>query len=412
MLMILVRHGVKVRPEIEASLLRRLAHEFPRARGELIRRSSKRLPGQGAHNGHAGPQAADEGVPLSDRGDHQTRELGRALKAMNVQVSSVVTSRSEHAMQTAGLLCDLLGVASAPVPMSALTPRSGPGSILDLVEEARVVVSEGGAIGLKPDDRLLVVGHEGRLSDLFTELTGVRAGPLTNGGAVCVRAATLEDLAAGRGEVWARYPTVDHQEDALRSKVNSKMTVSTFLAGFVFTALSAVLVLDHPQGWPWDKIAAVAALTASFALLVTAVYFFDQLGTPSGFWTDAERARWPWRWLNDRREYRLDQRWACEKKRAVVEGHPLIGHVADDDLKGRFADETPEIHRSTADGRTYWLMVHTSRLVFTPGVVLGGGGFLFLLKGTDDPWMFWLGLVSMIAASTYAAFHRPALGAD
>ena len=48
------------------------------------------------------------------------------------------------------------------------------------------------------------------------------------------------------------YPTVDYHEEALRAKVNSKMTVATFLAGFVFTALSALLLLDKHE-WPWHR---------------------------------------------------------------------------------------------------------------------------------------------------------------
>ena len=132
------------------------------------------------------------------------------------------------------------------------------------------------------------------MSDLVVELTGSRARQIPHGGAVCVHGESLQALLCGRGSILFRYPTVDHQEEQLRSKVNSKMTVATFLAGFVFTALSALLLLQGAD-WTWHRVVAAAALTAALVLFVSAVYIYDQLSTPPGFWTDGNKSRYFWR---------------------------------------------------------------------------------------------------------------------
>ena len=215
------------------------------------------------------------------------------------------------------------------------------------------------------------------LSDLVTELTGTRSHPLLHGGAVCVRGDSLQDLAAGRGSIHHRYPTVDYQEGSLRAKVNSKMTVATFLAGFVFTALSALL--RDQDDWPFHRVVATTALTASLALFVASIYIYDQLGTPSGFWTDADKPRKFWRYLYQRREARIEKRWSKFKQAAK----------GDDDAKARLADDKQEMYRPRHDGPVYWLMVHTSRFLFTPAVVLSLAGFAALLVGTGDRWILW-----------------------
>jgi hypothetical protein len=289
----------------------------------------------------------------------------------------------DHAQETALVLAKLLGVQQEPVMLSALTPGAGPGGVDELLRQIK-------RAGVHPEGFacILVVGHEGRLSDLATELTGIRSRPIPHGGAVSVFAVGLSDLAAGRAETRYRYPTADHQEDALRAKVNSKMTVATFLAGFVFTALSTVLIVDRTQ-WPWHRVVAAIALTASLALFIAAVYIYDQLSTPSGFWTDADRPRAPWRRLYEWQLSRMEQRWANAMQDAD----------GDQEGKGR-------------QRGMYWLMVATSRRVFTPAVGLALAGFVALLVGTGD-WRIWVGgLVGLALAGGYAALHRPNLGAD
>jgi hypothetical protein len=66
------------------------------------------------------------------------------------------------------------------------------------------------------------------------------------------------------------------------------MTVSTLLAGFVFTARSGLLLLS-PGRWTVEQVIAVIALAYSLTLFIASVYIYDQLGMPTGFWTDARR---------------------------------------------------------------------------------------------------------------------------
>jgi hypothetical protein len=289
-----------------------------------------------------------------------------------------------------------------PLQLSALTPNGGPGGFDEVVRQAQAA-----GAGLEPDSCVLVIGHEGRLSDLVTELTGIRLSPVANGGAVCIRGECLEDLAAGRGHVHYRYPTVDHQEDALRAKINSKMSVSTFLAGFVFTALSAVLLLNLKEWglneWPWHRVIAASSLTAALVFLIASVYIYDQLGTPSGFWTDADRPRRFWRKIYERRDAKIESLWLDLRDRAKG--------VSDED-KARLADDDRRIHRPIHDGPVYWLMVKTSRFVFTPGVLLALAGFIGLLIGTNDWMILTFSLAGLVVAGVYCAWRRPDLGAD
>jgi phosphohistidine phosphatase SixA len=347
---------------------------------------------------------------MTEHGTHQIKALADQLKLRGTIPDLILTSKQAHAIKTAQILQEriqppLAPAAAQPIEIDALTPRGGPGDIAELSRQA-----EQAGADLMKFSCVLAVGHEGRLSDLVTELTSQRIHPVPHGGAVSVRGADLQDLAAGRGCVHHRYPTVDYQEDQLRSKVNSKMTVASLLAGFVLTALSAVLVLDK-RPWPGDRVAAIIALTASLALFLASVYIYDQLSTPSGFWTDADQPRWLWQRLADVREARQERRWS-EAWAAAERDDECAGIQTDDDSKGRRADDDPKVYRPLHDGPVYWLMVNTSRFVFTPAVFLALAGFVALLIGTNDLRIWMIGLGALAVAAGYAAFHRPALGAD
>ena len=332
---------------------------------------------------------------LSRHGAHQADILADGLELRGTVPSLILSSKRGAAKDTALELQNRLAPGVRLTELDALTPRGGPGDLVHLVRQSA---------DLKSADCVFLIGHEGRLSDLLTELTGQRSHPIPHGGAVCVRGADFLDLAAGRGAIHYRYPTVDYQEDQLRSKVNSKMTVASLLAGFVLTALSAVLLLDN-EHWPWHRVVAIITLTASLALFLAAVYIYDMLSTPSGFWTDA-KPRHLWRWVAARHESKREKLWIRLWNRVEK------GAENDDRTRGLRADEDPRFYRLLHDGPVYWLMVQTSRLVFTPAVVLALAGFVALLVGTHDLRIWLGGLIGLLLAAGYAAWRRPDLGAD
>jgi hypothetical protein len=196
---------------------------------------------------------------------------------------------------------------------------------------------------------------------------------------------------AGHAQLFSRYPVLNHQEDAMRDKAHSKMMVATFLAGFVYTALNAVLLLQ-PNDWSWHRIIAASALTGSLCLLIASVYIFDQLGTPVGFWTDPPRGMWLR--LGARRERRAEKRWeqTCREKDA--------SHADEENARWRL------------DGPVFQLMLQTTRRVFNPAVLLGIIGFLALVVGTSNFWATAACGVMLTVAAAYAAWQRPNLGAD
>ena len=138
-----------------------------------------------------------------------------------------------------------------------------------------------------------------------------------------------------------------------------------------------------------------------FGPFVAAVYIYDQLSTPPGFWTDGNKSRYFWRKLYDIQERYLEKRWDRAYKKAEGKTNP-----------GAWADDDQTIARLTHDGPMYWLMVRTSRLVFTPAVILSLLGFLTLLSGTEDTRILVGGAGALIIAGVYSAFYRPNLGAD
>ena len=106
---------------------------------------------------------------LTERGEEQARAAGRALAALELRFQAAFTSPKVRAAQTARLACRELGVE--PVELEALAGGFDAREALAL---------------LRPDERVLVVGHDPDLSQLVHDLTGARA-PLRKGGVAGVR---------------------------------------------------------------------------------------------------------------------------------------------------------------------------------------------------------------------------------
>ena len=136
-------------------------------------------------HGEAEPHDArpDPERRLTERGEAQSRDAGRALATLDVSFTLVFTSPKVRALETARLACEALGVE--PV----VHPPLGEG--FD-VHEALALAAAGGE-----DARTLLVGHEPDLSQVLHDLTGARA-QMKKGGiaGVALRRATGGEMLA------------------------------------------------------------------------------------------------------------------------------------------------------------------------------------------------------------------------
>lgn len=221
---------------------------------------------------------------LGEHGREQVDRLRAALELRHVRPTLYLVSTCSPAQQTCARLVETPSLRAVQASTAALAPADVPTRLDDLVVTA--------GAQLRQAATAVLIGHEGGLSDLLTELTGARHRPFPEAGAVSVTAGSVQDLLRGNGTVEFTVPVADHHEAELRSKVDSKKTVATLLAGFVLTALVGVLI----EGPEWyercisDNVTIVAFAT-SLAFFLAAVYVYDQLAMPAGFWTDGSRTR-------------------------------------------------------------------------------------------------------------------------
>jgi phosphohistidine phosphatase len=135
-------------------------------------------------HGEAEPHDAkpDPQRQLTERGREQSRDAGRALQALGVEVHLCFTSPKVRARQTAELACAELGVE----PIDADELAEG----FDGREALALMAAAG------EDQRVLVVGHEPDFSQVVYDLTGGRV-DMKKGGVAGVR------LDGSRGELIA-----------------------------------------------------------------------------------------------------------------------------------------------------------------------------------------------------------------
>ncbi len=136
-------------------------------------------------HGEAEPHDArpDADRRLTERGEAQSRDAGRALVALGITFGLVFTSPRVRARDTALLACEALGVQPVEHP-----PLGGGFD----VHEALALAAAGGE-----QARTLLVGHEPDLSQVLHDLTGARV-QMKKGGlaGVALRATTGGELLA------------------------------------------------------------------------------------------------------------------------------------------------------------------------------------------------------------------------
>ncbi len=151
----------------------------------------------------------------------------------------------------------------------------------------------------------------------------------------------------------------NHQiEEQLRSKIQTKMTVSTFLAGFTFAVLNDLL---KTKSFNMPQTIAAISMTGALSLFVASVYMYAHMTTPKEYWSDRSR------------------------------------------LTIRF---------STDHSRLYYYLKRTWCWVFTPAVILFIIGFIATLFNTGNYWIIVAGVLIIIGVIIYFIIMKPVLSPD
>jgi phosphohistidine phosphatase len=119
---------------------------------------------------------------LTPRGEEQSRHAGRALAALQLTFQALYTSPKVRARDTALLAAEALGDEPIVTPV--------------LAEDFSVADARDLLLGVEPDGRILVVGHNPDFAQVVFDLTGARV-DFKKGGVAGVR------LDGTRGELIA-----------------------------------------------------------------------------------------------------------------------------------------------------------------------------------------------------------------
>jgi phosphohistidine phosphatase len=125
-------------------------------------------------HGEAEPHdaAPDAERRLTPRGEEQARAAGRALAALQITFQAVYTSAKVRARDTALLACEALDEEPIVTPV--------------LAEGFSVADARDLLLGVEPDGRILVVGHNPDFAQVVHDLTGGRV-DFKKGGIAAVR---------------------------------------------------------------------------------------------------------------------------------------------------------------------------------------------------------------------------------
>jgi phosphohistidine phosphatase len=109
---------------------------------------------------------------LTPRGEEQSRHAGRALVALELTFEALYTSPKVRARDTALLAAEALGDEPIVTPV--------------LAEDFSVADARDLLLGVEPDGRILVVGHNPDFAQVVFDLTGARV-DFKKGGVAGVR---------------------------------------------------------------------------------------------------------------------------------------------------------------------------------------------------------------------------------
>jgi phosphohistidine phosphatase SixA len=231
-------------------------------------------------------------APLTDNGRKKASETSAALRDANVTPNIVLSSKQEPSKETARLISP--HVESVPTDLLSPGNEDPRWSVLS----AKLNHPDGQI----PDDAIVaIVGHHPAIANLLRSVTGHKNLRRIGFGEAIVVEGSEADMECGRGNV-VKVVGADDASESLRKKIELKMTVCTFLAGFTIPVL--VELLKDP---PADllRVLSAVAFACSLALLVAAIFIFDLLLMPNNFWGPINADMKPKR---SRRQFSLDFR--------------------------------------------------------------------------------------------------------
>ena len=126
-------------------------------------------------HGEAEEGSPDAERPLTEKGERQARDAGKALAALGAGIDACLTSPKVRAYETARLACEPLGVEPR------IEERLSGGEF----DPEELAAGHG--------DSVLLVGHEPDFSDAIARLTGGRV-DMKKGGLAALESGTLRVL--------------------------------------------------------------------------------------------------------------------------------------------------------------------------------------------------------------------------
>jgi hypothetical protein len=128
---------------------------------------------------------------------------------------------------------------------------------------------------------IALVGHDPGISTLLSSITGKKCRIIERGEAVQV-IGLPRDMGRGDAVVGKTFGST-YSSELVRKKLELKMTVSTFLAGFTIPVL-VELVKNPAEGFTPCRGLATVLFTLALGLFVASVYTYDVLLMPAQYW--------------------------------------------------------------------------------------------------------------------------------
>lgn len=246
----------------------------------LIRHAERQqdVPEREAKLTPAGKQTATDTARLLQRLEADAPELGKSRCRLE-KFTAILTSEYAAPCETASLL--ERSSSGQIYPLRCLTPSDHAGNELTPARLFLEANDASKATG-EPTATLAIIGHEPVISRLLRKMTGKDSRSLDRGEAVWITGQTQDDFTSGKAALLYASRHSDYA-DNLRDKIQTKMTVCTFLAGFTIAALIEI-IKDPDKIIRTSRVVAAISFTFALGLFVAAVYIYDELSMPRMFW--------------------------------------------------------------------------------------------------------------------------------